>query len=143
MGSHHHQVTILVPADELDCIDQLENSFARSKMILTFYPGPMLPPRTDGSSLKQNVFIVTKQCLNTALQCLITYTNFQHAALRLPAPGHPSRVLLHRHRSRSVGDDAGRRQRRGVALQRHRSGNKRHEHSMVRVEGCGSTSYSR
>ena len=33
MGSHHHQVAILVPDDKLDCLGKLENFFAWSKMI--------------------------------------------------------------------------------------------------------------
>ena len=47
MGSHHHQVAILVPDDKLDCFGQLENFSA-------FYPGPVLSPRTAGSSLNNH-----------------------------------------------------------------------------------------
>ena len=50
MGSHLHQVAILVPDDKLDCFGQSENFF-QGQNGLTFYPGPVLAPRTDGSSL--------------------------------------------------------------------------------------------
>ena len=36
MGSHHHQVAILVPDDKLDCFGQLENFSAWSKMVWLF-----------------------------------------------------------------------------------------------------------
>ena len=50
MGSHHHQVAILVPDDKLDCFGQWEN-FLSSQKCSSFCLGPVLPPRTDGSSL--------------------------------------------------------------------------------------------
>ena len=51
MGSHHHQGAILVPNDKLDCFGQLESFFCLVKNGLAFYPGPVLPPRTNSSSL--------------------------------------------------------------------------------------------
>ena len=51
MGSHHHQLAILVPDDKLDCFGQLENFFCIVKKGLAFYSGPVLPPRTDDSLL--------------------------------------------------------------------------------------------
>ena len=33
MGSHHHQVAILVLDDKMDCFGQLENFFVRSKIV--------------------------------------------------------------------------------------------------------------
>ena len=51
MGSNHHQVAILVPDDKLGSFGQLEN-FLLDQNGLAFYPGLVLPPRTDGSSLK-------------------------------------------------------------------------------------------
>ena len=52
MGSHHHQVAILVPDDKLDCFGQLKKIYL-VKNGQAFYPGPALPvpSRTDGSSL--------------------------------------------------------------------------------------------
>ena len=52
MRSHLHQVAILVQYDKLDCFGQLE------KNGLAFYPGPVLPPRTDGSSLGNAIFLI-------------------------------------------------------------------------------------
>ena len=48
MGSHHHQVAILVQDDKLDCFE-LWKKFCSDKNDLSFYPGPILPSRTDGS----------------------------------------------------------------------------------------------
>ena len=36
MGSHHHQVAILVPDDKLDCLGQLKTFFDWSKMVYLF-----------------------------------------------------------------------------------------------------------
>ena len=44
-------VVILVPDDKLDCFGRLENCFCLIKNGLAFYPGPVMSPRTDGSSL--------------------------------------------------------------------------------------------
>ena len=60
MGSHHHQVAILVLDGKLDSFGQLENFLAWSKMVLLFYPGPVLPPRTDGSLSEVKVSHVVK-----------------------------------------------------------------------------------
>ena len=41
----------MVPDDKLDCFVSLD-FFAFDKNSLAFYPGPVLPLRTDGSPLK-------------------------------------------------------------------------------------------
>ena len=48
MGSHHRHVAILVPDDKLDCFE-LWKKFCSDKNGLSFYPGPVLPHRTDSS----------------------------------------------------------------------------------------------
>ena len=42
----------MVPDDKLDCLGQLE-FFCLDKNGLAFYPGLVMPPRTDGSSLEK------------------------------------------------------------------------------------------
>ena len=54
MGSNHHQAAILVPDDKLDCFGQFETCLVKNG--LAFYPGPVLPRRTDGSSLGEGVW---------------------------------------------------------------------------------------
>ena len=56
MGSHHRHVAILVPDDKLDCYVS-SDFFAFDKNSQDFYPGPVLPPRTDGSPLWKIVLI--------------------------------------------------------------------------------------
>ena len=51
MGSHHHQVAILVPDDKLDCFVLLEFIWLLAKNNLAIYLRPVLPLRTDGSPL--------------------------------------------------------------------------------------------
>ena len=45
---------ILVLDEKLDCFGQLKNLLL-GKNGLAFYPGPVLPPKTDGSSLELKV----------------------------------------------------------------------------------------
>ena len=49
MGSHPHQVAILVPHDKLDCFGLQREKFVSDQNGLAFYPGPVLPPWADGS----------------------------------------------------------------------------------------------
>ena len=48
MGSQHPQVAILVLDDKLDCLGILRKKFVGEKNGPAFYPGPVLPPGTDG-----------------------------------------------------------------------------------------------
>ena len=45
------QVAILVPDDKLDCFKYNRNKFGSDINGLALYPGPVLPPRADGSQL--------------------------------------------------------------------------------------------
>ena len=56
MGSHLCQVAILVKDDKLDCSKILRKIFVLDKSNPTFYPGPVLPPRADGSPFKHRFF---------------------------------------------------------------------------------------
>ena len=44
-------MAILVPDDKLVCFGVLRKNFGSSQSGLAFYPGPVLPPRADGSPL--------------------------------------------------------------------------------------------
>ena len=68
-GSHHHQVAILVLDDKLNYFGQLENAFFQVKNGLAFYLGPVLPPRTDGSSLGHTILSL-KPIFSEALSLL-------------------------------------------------------------------------
>ena len=50
-------MAILVPDDKLNCFVFNGNFLAFHKAGLAFYPGPLLPPRTDGSPLRLKVRI--------------------------------------------------------------------------------------
>ena len=52
MGSQHCQVVLLVKDDKLNCSDILRKIFVLDKSNPTFYLGPVLPPRADGSPFK-------------------------------------------------------------------------------------------
>ena len=74
MGSHHHQVTILVPDEKLEWL--IWNLFCLIKNGLAFYAGPVLPPRADGSSL---VATYPKSCsCLTFLNCNPLLTDLRH-----------------------------------------------------------------
>ena len=45
-------MAILVLDDKLDCFGIIRKNFGSDKIGLAFYPGPALPPRADGSTLK-------------------------------------------------------------------------------------------
>ena len=42
---------ILIPDDKLDCFGIMRKKFGSDRNGLAFYPGPVLPPRTDGCPL--------------------------------------------------------------------------------------------
>ena len=48
---------MLVPDDKLDCFDILRKFFVLNKNGLAFYSGPLLPPRADGSQLKEAIVV--------------------------------------------------------------------------------------
>ena len=48
-------MAILVPDEKLDCFGIMRKKFGLDKIGLAFYPGPVLPPRPDGSTLKMSL----------------------------------------------------------------------------------------
>ena len=74
MGSHYRQVAILVRDDKLDCFGILRKKFSSDKNGPAFYPGPVLPPRTDVSPMEATLFQIMSLAMSFVINAIFGFS---------------------------------------------------------------------